>query len=175
MAKVVYHRKRSHSRSRRRKSSRRRHRRVGAIALNPSSSLVRYGSIAAGYFLSDAVNSLIDKTTGGKIDSRIVAGGELILGAMLVFGKGRKGLLKTVAGGVLLGAGAKKGLKALNVISGYGAVPVIGNYGNVPVISGYNAPGTLAGYSPNASLNGNKKPSVVGSIDSVESCGLVGM
>lgn len=141
--------------AKKKKSTGSKRKKVGAMSLSASSPLVMYGSIAAGYFFGDKLNDAVDKATGGKIDGKIVGGAEAGLGALLVFGKGKKSLPKTIAGGVLLGAGAKKMLKEFGVISGYGSVPVVGRrringYGSVPVVGGYTPSVMLAG-----ALNGN--------------------
>lgn len=170
MANIIYHkRKRHHTRSHK---IRRRKRKISGIDVSSSSLLMKYGPIIVGYFMGDTINGMVNKVTGGKIDNKIVSGGELVAGALLTFGKGKKSLIKTLAGGLLLGSGVKGSLKAFNVISGYGNVPVIGGYGNVPVIGGYEAPGTLAGYIPNATLSGGKKTKVMGGIDDVDNMGI---
>lgn len=113
---------------RRKKTSHRRRRRIGALALNASSPLVKFGSIAVGYFMADKVNEAIDKATGGKIDGKIVAAAEVLAGFMI---QKKPGMMTTVIGGVLMGAGAKKGLTEFGVISGFRSIPVVGGY-NVP-------------------------------------------
>ena len=113
-----------------------RRRKIGAI--NPNSPLVKYGSIAAGYFLGEKLNKQIDKVTGDKIDGKIVAAAEAGIGLFLVLSKGKKTMLKTVAGGILTGAGIKKGLTEFGVINGFMDVPVLAGYRNVPVLNGYN-------------------------------------
>jgi hypothetical protein len=123
------------------------------MALSPSSALVKYAPIVLGYFMADNVNTPIDTAVGGKVDSKIIAAGEVGLGYLLAF-KGKKSTIKSVAGGILIGAGLKRGLKDFGVISGYGKVPIIGSYGKVPVIGGYTG-----GYTPSTmlagALNGN--------------------
>ena len=131
--------------TRRRKSSgkkttTRRRRRVGAVALlNPSGPLVMYAPILLGYLMADKVNAPIAKLVGDKLDPKIVAGAEAGLGALLVFSKGKKSLLKSLAGGLLLGAGVKSLMASFGMggIGPYGNVPVvgaIGPYGRVPVV-----------------------------------------
>lgn len=148
MAKKKHHKKRHH-------------RSVGA--LNPRSPLVMLGSLAVGYFLAaDSLNAAIDKFNitpapgaGGpattKIPGTIVLTGEAGVGALLLLSKkktGTMGLVKTVAGGILAGAGLKRALKTFGIISGYQSVPVIGRrmagYQAVPVI-GATRPAQLAG------------------------------
>lgn len=143
MAKRKSHKRKTHRR-----------RRVGAPALNPSSPLVKFGSVAVGYLLGTTINGAIDKVTGmaavAATDSKqkMIAAATAGIGTLLLTGKltkGRPNLMLTVAGGVLAGAGLKRGLKSFNVITGYGAVDVISGYQKVDVISGY---------TPNMSLNG---------------------
>lgn len=142
-----------------RKHHYRRHR-IGAASLNPSSPVVQLGSTAVGYFVTaDPINGAIDKmntkpatatepaTT--RLNPKIVGIAEAGLGALLIFGK-KKTVIKTVAGGLLAGAGLKRLLHEFGVISGYQAVPVIGGvrrkmagYQSVPVIGGM--PPQLAG------------------------------
>ena len=126
-----------------RKTSRRR--RIGAI--NPSSPLVKFGSIGAGYFLGNKIDEMLVKVTGDKVDGKILAAAQAGLGLMLMM-KGKKTAMKQIAGGVLLGSGARKGLREFGVINGFDDVPVIAGYRDVPVISGYNVPsGKLNGYN----------------------------
>lgn len=148
-----------------------RRRKVGAT-LNPNNPIVKYGSIALGYLMGDKINAQVTKLAGDKIDGKIVGAAEAGLGAFLVFGGGKKSMLKTVAGGVLLGAGAKKVMTEFGIggIGPYGRVPVVaGAYGKVPVvagakrINGYSPNASLNGYTPNSSLNGKMK--VMGAIN----------
>lgn len=152
------HRKRSSSR----KSTPRRRRRMGAMALNASNPLVKYGPIAAGFLLlakpiNTGLDGLIPASIKAKTGSpKIVAAVEAGLGALLVFGKGKKSMVKTVIGGVLIGAGIKRLMDSMatgapTTISGYGAVDVVSGYGAVNVVSGKRR---VNGYTPNASLNG---------------------
>lgn len=141
---------------RRKKPATRRRRRIGATAaLNPSGPLVQYGSIALGFFLGAKVNEAIDKVIPpDKLDSKIVAGAQIGLGAMLSFKKGKKTLPTTLLGGIMLGAGAKRGLTAFGLgrVSGYQMVPAVGGYQSVPAIGtrrvgGYvPGPGGINGY-----------------------------
>ena len=147
-----------------------RRRRIGALALNASSPLVKYGSVAAGYFMGDKVNEAIDKATGGKVDGKIVAAAEALLGFMLLT-KGKKSTLKVAAGGVMLGAGVKRGLAEFGVISGFADVPVIAGYKSVPVLNGYvTRPGQMAGYmTPQPMSN---RQNVMGAVDVGSGTGL---
>lgn len=167
--------------ARRKKHGKKHHRRrhIGAVGkgmFKPNSPLVQYGSIAAGWFVGTKINDAIDKAINGdkpaneQIDGKIVAAAEAILGGMLYFSK-KKTMAKTVAGGVLLGAGVKRGLKEFGVINGFQSVPVLAGYQSVPVLGGYSVPtpgGSLAGYSvptPGGSLAGRRvHKSVMGSI-----------
>lgn len=132
-----------------RKTSRRR--RVGAVALNANSPLVKYGSIAAGFIMANMINAPLDKVIPTNIDSKLVAAGQLGLGAALAFKK-KQTALTTIAGGVLMGAGLKRAMGAFGIgsIGSYQNVPVVGrvgSYQNMPVIAGYQtAPVAMAGY-----------------------------
>lgn len=134
-----------------------RRRRIGAAGkLNANSPLVKWGAVAIGYFLGPKINEQITKVVGDKVDAKIIGAGETGLGFLLAMKKGKKGMLQTVGGGVLLGAGIRQLMASFGIggVGPYGRVPVIGAsgpYGRVPVI-GYRA-GTR-GYTPNNSLNG---------------------
>ena len=134
-----------------RKTSRRR--RIGGV-MAPGSPVLKYGSIAGGYFLGDKINDAVDKATGGKVDGKIIAGVMAAAGAYLTFmAKGKKSVIKTAAGGILLGAGVKKGLKEFGVLNGFDNVPVLAGYQSVPVLSGYGTSRT--------SMNGFNVPQPV--------------
>jgi hypothetical protein len=117
-------------------------RRIGAVAMSAKSPLVTYGSIAAGYALSNQVNNLLDKVTGGKIDSKIVNGILTVGGLYFAFmSKAPKTLITALLAGVAAGTGVKGLLKDFGVISGFRSIPVISGYGRVPVIAGgYKVP-----------------------------------
>ena len=163
---------------RKKKSSGRRHK-VGATKLNANSNLVKLAAVAGGYFFSDKINAPIVKMAGDKVDGKIIGAAEAGIGAYLVLGKGRKTMVKTIAGGVLAGAGIKKlmgefGIGSIN--NPYGRVPVIGNnnpYGRVPVIAGTRRVGSytpnqqLGSYTPNASLSGRVMAGVSAGADLV--------
>lgn len=158
---------------RKKAKSKSRRRRVGAAGMNPNNPIVKYGSMALGYLMGDKINAQVAKMVGDKVDGKIIGAGEAGLGAFLVFGGGKKSMLKTIAGGVLLGAGAKKVMTEFGIggIGPYGRVPVVaGAYGRVPVvagakrINGYTPNNALNGYTPNSSLNGKMK--VMGAIHS---------
>lgn len=144
----------------------RKRRRIGA-ALNPRSMIVRLGSLGVGYFLTaDPINTQIDKINKGKMSEKVVGGGTMGIGAALMLYK-NPGLIRTVAGGIVAGAGLKRELVAFGVVTpkaiapavtgyrrmnGYGSVPVVGGYGSVPVVGGYTPAGTLGGYNPSGTL-----------------------
>lgn len=159
MARRKHHHKKSHRR------------RIGAMSLSASSPLVKYGSIALGYIAATTINNGIDGIVPSSMKTntnygKLAAVGEVGLGAMLAFRKGKKSTIGTIAGGLLIGAGLKRGMAALSssttpaTTSGYGQVPVVGGYGQVPVVgrrvNGYTPNQTLGGYTPNQTLTGNK-------------------
>jgi hypothetical protein len=170
------------------KHRRRHHRRVGALALNPSSPLVMLGSVAIGYFGAGAINPMVNMLIPATMKTqpmtgKLVAAGEVGIGALLILGKGKKSMIKTIAGGLLAGAGLKRAMVVFapgatdtlgayrpnSALNGYGDVPVIGKhrmngYGDVPVIG--RTPGVshgtngVYGYIPNSQLHG-----VMGNVD----------
>lgn len=146
-----------------RKTTRRR--RIGALSMNPGSTLMKVGAVAVGYLAAAQIDTVIKKATG-TLDPKIVAGAELGLGALLLFSKGKPSMIKTLAGGVLAGVGLKSGLQAFGVINGYSSVPVIAGYSSVPAISGYTPSAGLNGYNPSAGLNGYKSK-VMGGIGTI--------
>lgn len=180
----------------------RRHHAVGA--LNPKSPLVMLASVGIGYLMADTINGKIDQfntttTTpagGGTpvstntVSPTIVMVGELGIGGLLLLSKrkgGTMGMVKTVAGGVLAGAGLKRALKKFGVVSGYQSVPVIGRrmggYQAVPVIGGMRpgqlagapGPGQLQGYRVNGMNNGyvpngSGTSKIMGSVDPASAC-----
>jgi hypothetical protein len=144
--------------SKRKKATRKpsRRRRIGAAALNLNSPLVKFGSIAVGYLMAGTINTMLDKVIPTTIDQKLVAGGEVGLGALLAFKK-QKSTITTVGGGILIGAGIKRAVSAFGVagIGGYQSVPVvgrIGRYQDVPVINGgFKTQATaMAGYKTQA-------------------------
>jgi len=150
-------------------------------------------SLALGYFAADTINGGIDKlntvpvtatnTTGTRVGATLVTGAQLGVGGLLLLSKkkaGTMGMVKTVAGGVLAGAGIKRALKQAKIISGYQMVPAIGRrmggYQNVPTIGGTRpaqlagTPAQLAGYRvngvPNGYVpNGSGTSKVMGAVD----------
>jgi len=177
--------------ARRRKSSRRR-RRVGAVAMNANSPLVKYGPPVVGYLVGTTINTQVDKLFANVTDpdkkalyQKIAHGSMLALWAWYAFSrKGQKNPMPLIALGILGGAGLKGLMTDLNVgIAGFQQVPVVGGYQQVPVvgaygstmprnqmngIGGYDIPGSMAGYSAGGS-------GVMGSIDSIsnETAGLM--
>lgn len=143
-----------------RRSSRRR---VGGFGkLNASNPIVKFGSVAAGYFLGSKVNDMIDKVAGDKIDDKMLAAIQVLaggaVGGQLPIGKKKaRPLPLVVVGGILAGAGVKRGLTAFGVINGFSDVPVLGGYRSVPALNGYNpTPGAnLGGYRVPSSVMGN--------------------
>lgn len=159
--------------TKRRRRSHKRRSRVGATSLNPKNPLILLASVAAGYLAGDQIYSAIDKMIPTKdtsatdktqvnvVSDTMVGAGFAGVGALIAL-KGRKTLPKTIAGGVLAGAGIKFILKDQGVIKGFPSVPSIGKrrmsgFNRVPAISGI--PNSLKGYIPGrtaaaASLNG---------------------
>jgi hypothetical protein len=141
-------------------------RRIGAAgALSANSPVVKYGSLAAGYLLSDKVQEQIDKLLGTTMDSKMI-NGVIAAGSLyyLFMHKGKKNLPLTAIAGIAGGAAAKGLLVDFGVMSGFSNIPVIGNYNRVPVVSGYNVPAPAL----NGIGNGYTVPasSVMGSIPS---------
>lgn len=120
-----------HAKRKKKKTTSRR--RMSGLALNASSEIVQYGSIAAGFLLGDTINTAIDKIADPtKIDGKIVAGVQAGAGAAYMWlKKGKKNLPLTIASGLLIGSGAKRGLKAF----GMGAMP-LNAYQNMPHVAG---------------------------------------
>jgi len=174
--------------AKRKRTSKTKHRRrhsIGALSLSASSPLVIYGSIALGFLMGNTVNGLLNNlvpsaivtdSTKAVTTGKILAAGQAGLGAALVFMKGRKTTIKTIAGGVLLGSGLKRAMTVFKsgatTMGGYGDVPVLGayrtngqlgyrkvaGYGDVPVIGSYATPGAL-----NGKVMGSLHPSGSGS------------
>ena len=130
-------------------------------ALNPSGPIVKLATLAAGYFLGDTINAQIDKILPASLLSTTTSAGipdmamkyavpavEIGVGGYLLMSKKKPSMIKTVAGGIIAGAGLRKALKAAGIVSGYQAVPVIGKrrvagYQSVPVLGG--VPSQLSG------------------------------
>lgn len=185
----------SHHRRRRKHHTPRRHkrRRVGAVSLGNTSMLLKLGSLAAGYFLADTINPMIDKvlpkttdtTTNTQVPNQTIGIiGELGIGGLLLMkrtGKGMAGKALTVAGGILAGAGVQRTMKKMGVIKGYQSVPVIGRpkmagYQSVPVVGKIPSvlgkiPGALQGYrvnGPNGYVPHGSGAGVMGAIGNIE-------
>lgn len=168
--------------AKRKHKGKRRRRSVGALSMKAGSPLLTAAAAAAGFFADQfvGINSMIDGFLPGTISTPAVAAtattpavpamntptstmnniamvGELGLGTYLVTSK-RKSMVKTVAGGVAIGLGARRLAKELKLISGFQDYPVIGRRGvngfeGVPVIGGLPSqlsglPAGLSGYVP---------------------------
>jgi hypothetical protein len=147
------------------KKHKRRRRRVGAFGSGSKKDIgVKLLAIGAGFFLlGKTINSAIDKVLPKTTDpvpvptksSRIGAMvGEIGVGGLLLMYKksGTIGMVTKGAGGLLAGAGLRRALGELGIMSGFQSVPVIGRhrmagYQQTPVIGG-NVPGQLAGRTP---------------------------
>lgn len=150
---------------RRKKPGRRRSRRVGAFGFGKKDTGLKLAALAGGFFLGNSINSGIDKlltkvtpattttpTQTSSTPQTLAMVGEIGLGGLLLMRKKSGGIntgLK-IAGGLLAGAGIKRALKVMGVMSGYQAVPVIGRhrmggYQSVPVIGRGQTPPQLAG------------------------------
>lgn len=141
-------------------SSPRRRRRVGAMALNANSMIVKLGSVALGYVMGEKILAPVKSMIGDKVDGKIVAGAEGLAGYYLAFKKGgKKGMIQTVAGGILLGDAVKTLMKSFGMggFGPYGRIPALGNrspYGRIPALGSYNPHGTLNGsYNPHGTLS----------------------
>lgn len=171
---------------------------IGAM-LNPKSPLVKIGALAIGYLMGDTINNFADTlipdsltnataataTTAAKPAmlsadqaDQVLMAGEIGLGALLLL-KGKPNVIKTIAGGVLAGAGIQRALISFNIVKptavkGYQAIPVIGGYQKVPVIGSVPAqlqgtvtktPAQLQGYRVNGyTPNGSGMAGVMGSL-----------
>ncbi len=158
---------------RRRTTGKRRSKRVGAMSLNPKNPLVLVASVAAGWFGSDQIFKVIDKAIPTKdtsatdktqvnvVSDTVLGGGMAAAGSALAL-LGKKSMMKTVAGGVLAGAGLKLVLTDQGVIKGFPSVPSVGRrrmngFPSVPSV-GFTPNALRGGYSPNrasvSALNG---------------------
>lgn len=162
--------------------------------------LIKLAAIGVGYLAADKINEQVDKIVPKTKDANgvetvnenVAIAGELGIGGLLLLKKmpvGNKmvqtGL--TVVGGVLAGAGLKRGMKKLGIISGYQSVPVIGRhrmagYQNTPVIgamgvpsalSGSGIPSALSGYRPAGSGVGGYKSQGSGVMGSTNGSGML--
>jgi len=149
---------------RKKKGSRRRIGSTGALSANKP--IVKFGSLAAGFMLSDKIQEQIEKiipqaSSTGDMDSKLINGVLTAAGLYYLFMyKGKKNLPLTAVAGLAAGAGGKGLLSDFGILSGFSQVPVIGNYRNVPVVSGYRVPSPMlngigSGYTvPAASVMG---------------------
>lgn len=150
--------------AKKKKGGKRRSRSVGAFSLSKKGTGMKLLALAGGYLLADSINGMVDKVLPGTTDATTgiktvspsmitVAGvGQLGIGGMLLMSK-QQSTLKTVAGGIMAGAGAKRMLVKAGIIkgyrvNGYQSVPVIGKrrvngYQKVPVMG--STPAQLAG------------------------------
>lgn len=113
-----------------------RRRRVSGVSMNANSPVVQMGAIAAGYFLENTVKAQIDKMTG-TMDPKIVAGGLAILG--FVLRSKVKGTAAAVAGGLMMGAGIKRGIAAFTapqLAPAVAGLPVVSGYRDMRAING---------------------------------------
>lgn len=140
-----------------RKSGKPAARRVGAAKLNANNPIIKIGSIAAGFFFGDKINEQIDKVAGDKIDSKIIAAGQVGLGGLYLLKKGKKNVLLTAASGVMAGAGIKRAMNAFGIgsgaVSGYQGVNVVNGYQNVRAV-GYKRMGAYLPGNGGMSMNG---------------------
>lgn len=148
-----------------RKRTHHRRKRIGAASINPKNPLVLLVSVGAGFLAGDKIYSALDKviptksvaatattpaTTTKVVSDTILGGGFVGIGALLAL-KGKRTLPKTIAGGIMAGAGLKWALKDQGVISGFASVPVVGSMGRKRM-AGYQSVNVL-GKVPSA-LNG---------------------
>jgi len=172
------------------------------VGISKGNMMVKILSVGAGFLAGDMINTQIDKLLPKTTDpvpvptknaQTAAAVGEIGLGGLLLLRKqsrGTMGAVMTYGGGILMGAGLKRALKVMGVISGFQSVPVIGRhrmagYQSVPVIgqsvipaqlAGRTTPPQLAGYVPAGSGVGAYVPAgsgvgVMGSIGACYECG----
>lgn len=160
--------------------------------------LIKLAAVGIGYLAADKINEQVDKivpkskdATGVETPNQNVAiAGELGIGGLLLLKKmpvDNKMVQTafTAAGGILAGAGIKRGLKKLGVISGYQNMPVIGahrmaGYQNMPVIGAMGVPSqlsgipsALSGYRPGGSGMGAYKSQGSGVMGNANGSGLL--
>jgi len=149
---------------RRKKTTSRRRRRISGVALSATSPIVKYGSLAGGYFLADKINEQLTKITG-TLDPKIVNGVLAAGGLYYMFiHKGKKSTPLVIVSGLAAGTGIKGLLTEFGVVSGFRELPVVSGFNNVPVVGKYSIPsGALNGVP-----NGYRVPSpMVASMGSV--------
>jgi len=178
------------ARRRKRTQKRRRSRRVGAFGGRKTDMVVKLASVVGGFLLGNVINTAVDKmlpkttdtvpvpTKGAQTAAMV---GELGLGGALLLMKAG-GTIGKVTGGVLAGAGLKRALSVLGIMSGYQSVPVIGRHrmagyqqtptlGAIPAQLAGRTPPQLSGYRPAGSGVGaytSQGSGVMGSIGSCE-------
>lgn len=134
------YKKRKSNTSKRKSTAGRRRRRVSGIGSNKNLLLI--AGAVGGYLASDMVNTKIKTMIGNnadgtpKIDPKILAAVEVLAGFAIP-----KFLLKNsaagkVVGGLLMGIGAKEGLKVAGVISGYSDLRMIAGARDMRAIAG---------------------------------------
>ena len=90
-----------------------------------------------GFVMADKINAQIDKVVPANVDSKIVAGGQIGIGALVAIKLKKKTPLAAIGrftGGVMAGAGAKRGLKAFG-IGGFYNVPGVNGFYDVKAVS----------------------------------------
>jgi hypothetical protein len=129
------------------KAGRSRRRRVSGIALSKNSMLLTLGAAGLGYFLGPKINDAITSAVGDKVDPKLIAAGEALLGFMLPKYLMKNSMPGKLIGGVMIGAGAHLALKEFGVVSGFPQVRSIAGYRDVRKIAGINAPSVRSGMS----------------------------
>lgn len=140
-----------------------RRRRVGGLNLGGKGAAMKLLAVGAGFLLGNTINGAIDRLLPKTADpvpvptknaQMMAAVGEVGIGGLLLLYKksGNTGMIMSGAGGVLAGAGLKRALKVMGIMSGFQSVPVIGRhrmagYQSTPVIGG-NVPSQLSGRTP---------------------------
>lgn len=178
--------------AKKRKKHSRRRRRVGAFGLGGSDTGVKLLAVGAGFLLGNTINGMIDKVLPKTTDTvpvvtksgeTIAMVGQVGLGGLLLLRKqsGTTGMVMKAAGGLLAGAGVKRALKVLGVVSGYQSVPVIGRYkmagyqsvpaiGKTPAQLAGKTPPQLSGYRPAGSGVGGYVPAGSGVLGGMGNC-----
>lgn len=166
--------------ARRRRKVARRRRRIGAVAMNANSPLIKYAPPVAGYLMATSINTQVDKIFANVTDAerkalylKIAHASMVALYAWYNFGrKGQKNPLPAIVTGLLGGAGLKglmtdlnvgiAGFQQLPVVGGYQQLPVVGAYGStMPALNGigsYNMPSSSLGYAVPGSVMGSVYP-----------------
>lgn len=176
------------------KHHKRRSRRVGAFKMGGKDAGLKLIAVGAGFLLGNTINTMVDKVAlpkdpnapadKVKTAKNIAMAAEVGLGGLLLLRRstGTMGMGMKVAGGVILGAGLKRALSVLGIMTGYQNVPVIGRhrmagFQSVPVIGrtppqlAGKVPPQLGGYRPAGSGVGayiNQGSGVMGAIGCCE-------